>query len=146
MNTHTPEDVARTCLHCNSHVSDEFVRVCGDEQRRVHRCPNCWPNALGAVPAGINDSVHVTHSERDSDADLGFDLTVDTEITLEWADYHDRSQSYDGEIDVPNDLNPCPRPDSDDEPEGIVEVDVDPDLAPDEQLDQVLDAVLGPAE
>jgi hypothetical protein len=33
------------CDHCGTHVSDQFVRVFGDEFGQVHACPNCSANA-----------------------------------------------------------------------------------------------------
>ncbi|OVE84730.1 DUF7563 family protein [Natronolimnobius baerhuensis] len=30
-----------TCQNCGNHVSDQFSRVYGDNQNRVHRCPDC---------------------------------------------------------------------------------------------------------
>jgi formate dehydrogenase maturation protein FdhE len=29
------------CLHCDSHVTDQFCRVFGDDDDRVHRCSKC---------------------------------------------------------------------------------------------------------
>ncbi|WP_396610815.1 hypothetical protein ACH9L7_11340 [Haloferax sp. S1W] len=29
------------CLNCGAHVSSNFRRVYGDEDDRVHRCPEC---------------------------------------------------------------------------------------------------------
>jgi hypothetical protein len=34
-----------TCDHCNAHVSDQFARVFGSKDGRVHACPNCSANA-----------------------------------------------------------------------------------------------------
>lgn len=30
------------CLNCGGHVTSEFRRVCGDNDDRVHACPNCY--------------------------------------------------------------------------------------------------------
>lgn len=29
------------CLYCGTPVSDRYARVMGDEEGRVHRCPDC---------------------------------------------------------------------------------------------------------
>ncbi|WP_089789667.1 DUF7563 family protein [Natronobacterium haloterrestre] len=29
------------CQHCDSHVTDRFARVFGDDRDRAHRCPEC---------------------------------------------------------------------------------------------------------
>jgi translation initiation factor 1 (eIF-1/SUI1) len=34
-----------TCDNCGGHVSDQFVRVFGDENDAVHACLNCAANA-----------------------------------------------------------------------------------------------------
>jgi hypothetical protein len=33
------------CSTCSGHVSDQFVRVFGDEEGLVHACPACSANA-----------------------------------------------------------------------------------------------------
>jgi hypothetical protein len=34
-----------TCEHCDTHVSDRFVRVFADDSGTVRACPNCSANA-----------------------------------------------------------------------------------------------------
>lgn len=34
-----------TCEQCESHVSDDFQRVFGDDQGDVYACPNCSAQA-----------------------------------------------------------------------------------------------------
>ena len=44
----------RRCQFCDSHVTPEFRRVCGDEDGIVHRCRNCdtYSRIGSGSPAG----------------------------------------------------------------------------------------------
>ena len=64
----TPE-----CQNCESHVSERFARVMGDEDGTVHACPRC--DSKGALRAGsaagkelrLDQALRQSLSERASD-------------------------------------------------------------------------------
>jgi len=39
--------MSHTCQNCGNVVSDNFARVCGDNQGNVHHCMNCIPEDEG---------------------------------------------------------------------------------------------------
>lgn len=43
------------CLNCGAAVSDEFARVMGDNENRIHYCQECGSNNVAEAAAGITE-------------------------------------------------------------------------------------------
>lgn len=44
------------CQNCPNVVSDDYARVCGDNQGRVYQCPNCAKREGGGAMAHDPDA------------------------------------------------------------------------------------------
>ncbi|WP_425490742.1 DUF7563 family protein [Haloprofundus salilacus] len=49
----------RRCLHCDSHITEQFARVFGDHRDRVHRCPRCDTHARISRGSAVGLSVKI---------------------------------------------------------------------------------------